>query len=290
MPDWIQIIYRTLAAMVILFALTKVLGKRQISQLSLFEYITGISIGNIAAYISLELDNLWYLGIVSLIVWVGVSVGMEYATVKSKKMRDIVDGKGTVLIKNGQLIKKNLLKERLTMDEMLEQLRKKDVYRVADVEFAVMEQSGEVNVLLKKEYQPITPELLGWKIAPGREAKTVVIDGNILEDILHEAGYDRNWLLHELKKNKLKEEDVFFAQIDSNGELQLQTGIEELQTSGNQTKPGDRVSMLLDQFEAELVRLERLSRNESDRRIYQTARDRFQAGYNAWLENRVPHK
>ncbi|NIK79578.1 uncharacterized membrane protein YcaP (DUF421 family) [Paenibacillus castaneae] len=290
MPDWIEIIVRTMAAMVILFALTKVLGKRQISQLSLFEYITGITIGNIAAYISLELDNLWYLGIVSLIVWVGVSVGMEFATVKSKKMRDIVDGKGTVLIKNGQLIKKNLLKERLTMDEMLEQLRKKDVYRVADVEFAVMEQSGEVNVLLKKEYQPITPELLGWKIAPGREAKTVVIDGNILEDVLHEAGYDRNWLLHELKKNKLKEEDVFFAQIDSNGELQLQTGIEGLQTSGNQTKPGDRVSMLLEQFEAELVRLERLSRNESDRRIYQTARDRFQAGYNAWLENRIPHK
>ncbi|WP_139994783.1 DUF421 domain-containing protein [Paenibacillus paridis] len=277
MPSWFEIVLRTLAAIVILFALTKVLGKRQISQLSLFEYITGISIGNIAAYISLDLDNLWFLGMVSLGVWVSVSVAMEFLTMKSKKARDLIDGKGTVLIKDGQLLKKNLHKERLTLDEMLEQLRKKDVYRVADVEFAVMESSGEVNVMLKKEYQPITPDVLGWQVANEREALTVMMDGEIQEEVLVEAGRDREWLRHELDKRNLQQEEVFFAQIDSNGELLLQTGEESKQPQNSQTKPKERVSMLIEQFEAELVRLERLSRNESDRRVYQTAIDRFQA-------------
>lgn len=110
MPEWIQIVLRTLVAIVILFIMTKLLGKRQISELSLFEYITGISIGNIAAYISLDLDNLWFLGLVSLIVWVSVSVGIELWTLKSKKLRDVIDGKGTVLIRDGRLFRDKMKK------------------------------------------------------------------------------------------------------------------------------------------------------------------------------------
>lgn len=278
MPSWLEIVFRTLASIVILLLLTKLLGKRQISQLSLFEYITGISIGNIAAYVSLDLDNLWYLGIVSLAVWVSVSVAIEFLTMKNKKVRDFIDGKGTVLIKNGQLLKKNLHKERLTLDELLEQLRKRDVYRMADVEFAVMESSGEVNVLLKKEYQPITPDFLGWKVAQEHEAQTVLMDGNIQDEVLEAVGHDRNWLKHELKKRNIKEEDVFFAQIDSNDQLFIQTGDETKQPKNTQSKPIERVAMLLEQFEAELHRLERLAGNDNDRRVYQSALNRFQAG------------
>jgi uncharacterized membrane protein YcaP (DUF421 family) len=289
MPSWFEIVLRTLAAITILFALTKVLGKRQISQLSLFEYITGISIGNIAAYISLDLDNLWFLGLVSLGVWVSVSVGMEFLTMKSKKARDFIDGKGTVLIKDGQLLKESLHKERLTLDEMLEQLRKKDVYRVADVEFAVMESSGEVNVMLKKAYQPLTPDILGWQVKNEREAMTVLMDGDIQDEVLESIGHDRQWLLHELEKRNVKEEEVFFAQIDSNGELLIDTGVESKQPHNSQSKPKERVIMLIEQFEAELVRLERLSRNESDRRVYQTAIDRFQESTKSLPDQLLKH-
>ncbi|WP_054023098.1 DUF421 domain-containing protein [Bacillus sp. FJAT-28004] len=289
MPNWFEIVLRTLAAITILFALTKVLGKRQISQLSLFEYITGISIGNIAAYISLDLDNLWFLGLVSLGVWVSVSVAMEFLTMKSKKARDFIDGKGTVLIKDGQLLKKGLHKERLTLDEMLEQLRKKDVYRVADVEFAVMESSGEVNVMLKKAYQPLTPDTLGWQVKNEREAMTVLMDGDIQDEVLESMGHDRQWLLHELEKRNVKEAEVFFAQIDSNGELLIDTGEESKQPHNSQSKPKERVIMLIEQFEAELLRLERLSRNESDRRVYQTAIDRFQASTKSLPDQLLKH-
>ncbi|WP_424767489.1 DUF421 domain-containing protein [Paenibacillus sp. sgz302251] len=284
MPNWLEIVIRTLAAIFILFAFTKVLGKRQISQLSLFEYITGISIGNIAAYVSLDIDNLWYLGIISLGVWVIVSVGMEFLTMKSKKARDFVDGKGSVLIKDGQISKKQLFKDRLTIDELLEQLRKKDVYRVADVEFAVMEPSGDLNVLLKKQYQPITPDMLGWKYSEEKAPQTVIMDGAILEGALETAGFDKEWLHHQLKRKKTDLKDVFLAQIDSNGELTLQPMDGHQQPDSVQSKPRDRVAILSEQFEEELIRLKRFARNEKDRRVYQHALDRFQADFKPLTE------
>ncbi|MGO4539511.1 DUF421 domain-containing protein [Paenibacillus sp. 2TAB19] len=289
MPDWLEIVLRTFASVVILFTMTKILGKRQISQLSLFEYITGISIGNIAAYVSLDLDNLWYLGIVSLIVWVSVSVGMEYITMKSRVIRDFVDGKGTVIIQDGQLDKKHLHKERLTLDELLEQLRKKDVYRVADVEFAVMEPSGELNVLLKKEHQPLTADMLGWKLNKEKEAKTVIIDGQVLTDMVDESGYSLEWLHHELKKKKLTPESIFLAQIDSDGQLNIQTGDGRSNRETAGKKPKDRIDALSKQFESELKRLGELARNEGDRRAYQSALDRFQAGYSPSMPERDPN-
>ncbi|QNK59349.1 DUF421 domain-containing protein [Paenibacillus sp. PAMC21692] len=281
MPDWIEIIVRTLAAITILFLMTKVLGKRQISELSLFEYITGISIGNIAAYISLDLDELWYLGIVSLLVWVSASVGIEYLTMKNKKARDIVDGKGRVLIKDGKLLKEQLKKERLTLDELLEQLRSKDVYRVADVEFAVMESSGELNVLMKKQYQPITPDMLGWKMAEEKPPHTLVMDGIVLEKELELSGVTRDWLRHKMSQQKLKLEEVLLAQLDSDGitlHIQMVDGRSFPQNQAE--KPADRIRQMTAQLEEELKRLEHGARNEADRQAYRSALDRLQTGLN----------
>ncbi|WP_168119842.1 DUF421 domain-containing protein [Paenibacillus sp. HB172176] len=278
MPDWLQIVLRTMVAIVILFVLTKLLGKRQISELSLFEYITGISIGNIAAYISLDLDNLWYLGLISLVVWVTVSVGIEFVTMKNKRIRDFVDGKGTVLIKDGQLDKKSLHKERMTLDELLEQLRKKDVFRVADVEFAVMEASGELNVMLKKEYQPVTADLLGWKVSEEKPPVTVVMDGQTLQDELQAAGKNEGWLLHELKKNHMKLREVFLAQIDDNNQLIIQTTNGKIIPAPKQMKAADRIFQMTSQLEAELKQLEQSSTNESDRKKYESALKHLQIG------------
>lgn len=284
MLDWLQIVLRTLAAIIALFVLTKLLGKRQVSQLSLFEYITGITIGNLAAYISLDLDNLWYLGVISLCVWVGVSVAIEYWTMKNKKASDIIDGKATVLIQDGQLLKEEMFKEKLTLDELLRQLRKKNVFRVADVEFAIMEASGELNVLLKKEYQPITPDMLGWKTSKEKSAQDVIMDGEIMEGPLQTAGYDRHWLEREIKRQNLTVKDVFLAQIDADDQLQIYTKDGLKYPNGNQSKPAHRLAALTEQFEAELVRLERFARNEPDRRMYQSALDRFQSGFKSWPE------
>ncbi|SDN25678.1 Uncharacterized membrane protein YcaP, DUF421 family [Paenibacillus sp. yr247] len=217
MPEWIEIFLRTLLAVVVLFFMTKLLGKRQVSQLSLFEYITGITIGNLAAYISLEAD--WYLGLVSLAAWVACSLGIEFLQLKSKKMRDFIDGKGTVLIRDGKVLEDNLKKERLTTDELMEQLRKRSVFKVADVEFAIMEPDGDVNVLLARKNQPLTAKHLGIKVAPEEEPQVVIMDGEIMDEALTTRGFSREWLKTELDKLGVTIENVFLGQVDSYGQL-----------------------------------------------------------------------
>jgi uncharacterized membrane protein YcaP (DUF421 family) len=219
MPQWFEITWRTLLAVLILFFLTKLLGKRQVSQLSLFEYITGITIGSIAAYVSLDAETEWGLGLVSLTVWVACSYSIEYLQIKSKRMRDFIDSKGSVLIEHGRVLEKNLKKERLTTDELMEQLRKKSAFNLADVEFAIMEPSGDINVLLKRENQPLTPKDLGLPVQPEREPQTVIMDGQILEEALQKSGRNRNWLDKKLAEVKAAVPDVFLGQIDANGKL-----------------------------------------------------------------------
>jgi uncharacterized membrane protein YcaP (DUF421 family) len=221
MPDWIEIILRTLTTVVTLLVLTRLIGKRQLSQLSLFEYITGITIGSIASYVSLDLNTEWYLGILSLVVWAAVSIGVEFLQMKSKTMRDLLDSRATVLIKDGKILEDNLKKERITTDELLEQLRKKNVFNTADVEFAIIESNGAINVLLKKENQPITPKHLGIKVSPEKEPQAVIMDGEILDEPLAALGLNRKWLHTELEKLGVAPENVFLGQVDSYGQLYI---------------------------------------------------------------------
>lgn len=231
MPEWIEVSVRTLSAIVVLFIATKILGKRQITQLSLFEYITGITIGNMAATISLDTDSAWYLGVISLAIWVVISMGIGFIQMKSKKARDFLDGKATVVIKNGKILEENLRKERLTTDELLEQLRYKNVFRAADVEFAIMEPTGDINILLKKEYQPLTADHLGVKMKKEAEPQAVIMDGVVLEQALSKAGLNRRWLEKELKKMHLNPQDVFLAQVDAKNKLYVDLYDDDLSNS-----------------------------------------------------------
>lgn len=236
MPDWLEVVWRTLVAVVIIFVITKILGKRQVSQLSLFEYITGITLGSLVAYISLDVQSDWYLGLIAMFVWAAVSFGVEFLQIKSKKARDFLDGKSTVLIKNGKVMEDNLKKEKLTIDELMEKLRNNNAFKVADVEFAVMEPSGDVNILLTKENQPITPKHLGVKVAPEREPQTVIMDGKMLEEPLATQGFNRQWLDTELEKLGVTMENVFIGQVDSYGQLFVDLYDDKIQVPQPQQK------------------------------------------------------
>lgn len=200
MQDWAEVAIRTLMAVAILFLITKILGKRQVSQLSLFEYITGITIGNLAATIPMERESTWYLGLIALSVWVLTTLGIEYLQIKSKKIRDITDGRTTILIKDGKILEDNLRKERLTLDELMEQLRSKNVFKVSDVEFALMETSGEVNVLLTKDKQPVTLKDLNMQQLPEKEPTAVIMDGQLMEQQMAYMGITQQWLDAKLKE------------------------------------------------------------------------------------------
>ena len=221
MPEWLQVCLRTIFAVLVLLLLTRLLGKRQVSQLSTFEYITGISIGNLAAYLSLDTESPWVLGLAAMIVWVAMSLGIEHLQLKSKKARDVIDGKATVVIQNGKLLERNLKKERITSDELLEMLRKNAVFDISQVEFAIIDTSGELNVLLKKEFQPLTASDIGLFVQPEKAPMTVIMDGKVMEDALREVGLNENWLRAKLKQLGATYEQIYIAQVDSSNKLYL---------------------------------------------------------------------
>ena len=275
MPEWIEVIIRTLFAVVVLFFLTKLLGKRQVSQLSFFEYITGITVGSLAAYISLDTDKLWHLGLIALVVWVACSLGIEYLQIKSKKARDFIDFKSTVLIKDGKIMEDHMKKERLTTDELLEELRKKDVFNISEVEFAIMESDGAINVLLKRENQPLTPKHLGITVAPEKESQAVIMDGKILDKPLDELNLSRSWLQGELEKLGLTEDNVFLGQVDSYGELTVDLYADNFKVPKLQDKP--QLYALLKKCEADLELFSLSTDNEKAKKMYEQCSEQLQA-------------
>ncbi|UQZ36594.1 hypothetical protein C2I18_25480 [Paenibacillus sp. PK3_47] len=274
MPEWFEVIWRTSFAVVVLFLLTKLLGKRQISQLSFFEYITGITVGDLAASISLDTDKTWYLGLIALIVWVLFSLMIEFLKIKNKKTRDFIDFKSTVLVKDGKILEDNMRKERISSDELLEELRKKDVFKLADVEFAIMESDGAINVLLTRENQPLTPKDLGIKLAPEQEPQIVIMDGKIMDASLEKRGLSRSWLQGKLENLGLTEANVFLGQVDTYGELTIDLYADNIQTPQLQDKP--QVYALLKKCEADLELFSLSTKNKNAKLMYGEGSEKLQ--------------
>lgn len=221
MPEWLNIIVRSVVAILYLFLLTKWIGKRQLSQVTFFEYIIGITIGSIAAVIATDLDGPIIYGLIAMTVCGLFPVLTGWLQLKSKFVRNVVDGNATVLIKDGKILEDNLKKVRMTTEELMAQLRLKNAFKAADVEFAVMEPNGSVSVLLKSENQPLTPKHFGLKVAPVKEPQAVIMDGTIMDEPLATIGFNRQWLKTELEKAGVALENVFLGQVDSNGQLHL---------------------------------------------------------------------
>lgn len=256
LPQWLVLILRSFSFLVILFLLTKWLGKRQISQLSFFEYVVGITIGSIAAEVSTGLEQNYLHGLYSMLVWAVVPFIAGLISLKSKRARNFIEGEATIFIKDGKVLEDNLKKEKYTIDEMLELLRRKDVFNVADVEFALLEPSGDLNVLLKKENQPITPKILGLTVAQEKESQAVIMDGKILNQPLSASGHNQEWLHTELEKLGVTLDNVFIGQVDSFGQLTVDLYDDKIQTPSPQGKPLLLAALKKCQADLELFALE----------------------------------
>ncbi|GEC89031.1 MULTISPECIES: DUF421 domain-containing protein [Brevibacillus] len=274
MPDWINITLRAVGAVAYLFLLTKIIGKRQIKQLTYIEYIVGISIGSIAAFMATEMDGPIYHSLIAMGVFALFPVLMEWLSLKSKFLRDLFEGKATVLIKEGKILEDNLKKERLTAEDLMEHLRVKNVFRVADVEFALMETSGEVSVLLKSESQPVTPKHLELTVAPSEENQIVILDGVIMDEPLATAGLNRRWVRTELQKAGVALENVFLGQVDKGGELYLDLYDDKLMVPGAQAMKLAFATLKKCQADLELYALS--TKNEQMKRTYQTDSEQLQ--------------
>ncbi|OHX43826.1 DUF421 domain-containing protein [Cytobacillus oceanisediminis] len=237
MPEWLLIGARSILFAGVLFAITKLIGKKQISELSFFEYVSGITIGSIAGEIIMGLDNHWASGILSILIFGLVTLFADILSLKSKSFRDFFEGKGTIFIKDGKILEDNLKKERYSIDDLSSLLRQKNVFKTADVEFAVLEPRGDLSIMLKKENQPLTAKDLQLNLPQEKEPQTVIMDGKILNDPLAESGKSRKWLDMEIEKMGLTIDNIFLGQIDSYGELSVDIFDDSLKVPAPQQRP-----------------------------------------------------
>lgn len=237
MPLWLNVVSRVILFVIILFFSTKILGKKQLSQLSFFEYVTGITIGGIAAIVILEVRHSIFIAGLAIVTMAAIPYLVSLISLKSQKFRDFVEGTGSIFIKDGKIMEDNLKKEKYTTDELLELLRKKDVFQVADVEFAVLEPTGDLSVMLKKENQPLTAKDLNLTTATVKEPQTVIMDGIVMDEPLATIGQSRAWLHTELEKLGVTIENVFLGQVNSYGELTVDLFDDKLQVASPQERP-----------------------------------------------------
>lgn len=219
--NFFEMIIRTTGAFFAILFLARIIGKKQISQLTFFHYVTGITFGSIAAEISAQVETPFWDGLVALIWWTVLTILISYLSLKSEKLRVLFDDKPTILIQNGTILPKNLKKARLSLDELSMLLREQSVFSVADVDYAVFETNGELSIMKKPSMETATKQDVKASTTPTQYIPTQVInDGKVILPNLLNLNLTEDWLMKKLKKkNVMKVEDVFYAQVLENGSL-----------------------------------------------------------------------
>ncbi len=217
-----QLAIKSIVAVLVLFLLTRLMGKKQISQLTFFDYIVGITIGSIAGQFAISNTIPYLNGIVSLTIWAMVPILISYVSLKSLGARKILDGASTILVQNGKIIEDNIRKTKLNMNDIFEELRVKGAFNVADVEFAILETNGKVSVQLKSQKQPVTPSDLSIPTQYKGLSANLILDGEIRYENLKLVELDETWLMNELKKAKVTSpSEVLLASLDTMGQLHI---------------------------------------------------------------------
>lgn len=217
-----KIILLSLGSIVVLFFLTKLMGNREISQLNMFDYIVGITIGSIAAEMSTSLEDNFWEPVVAMVVYGIVATGISYLTCKSIKFRRFVSGKGRILLDNGRFYRKNFVKAKLDINEFLMQARINGYFNIADIQTAILEPNGKISFLPISSKRPVTPEDLNTTPPYENTVINVIVDGVLLMENLNKTGNNMKWLEKELKKQNITNiKDVFLATCDNNKNLSV---------------------------------------------------------------------
>ena len=267
MPELVLILIRSIVSFLLLLLMTRIMGKKQISQLTFFDYCVGITIGSIAATMSVDQNVKAANGLMALIVWGFFPLILAYVSLKSIWFTKMVDGKATIMIQNGEILEKNMKKNLFTLDELMLSLREKGTFKVSDVEMAVLETNGKLSVLLKTDQQPVTPYTLGIPMEQEHGPTILIMDGQILEKGLKERGYSKEWLLGEVQKQGARDfKEVFIAQIDSRGNMyvDLYEGNEKQQVA----KERPLVGATLKKIQADLESFSLQTDNPEAKKLY----------------------
>lgn len=219
--EFITLILTSILSAVALFVIAKIMGHKQMSQLDFFDYITGITIGSIAAELATELEKPWK-PLIAMIVYGTITVILTITTSKLPKMRKFINGTPTIIMNGGKIYRENMKKAKMDLSEFMVMCRQEGYFNLNDIGTAIFEYNGRLTVLPKATKRPLNPT--DMNIVPPPEAinTEVIMDGRILEENLKRLGLDINWLEKELScKGYKNAKEIFLGICDNNNELTL---------------------------------------------------------------------
>lgn len=218
--NYLVVLGKVIISFAVLLLMTRIMGKKQIGQLTFFNYITGISIGAIAAAITIDHSINFGEGIIGLIGWALLTHLVAYLNLKSRKARVILDGQPTIIIKNGDILEKAMADARLNMDDLSMLLREKDIFSSKDVDYAILEPDGKLSVLKKISQQnPTKKDLQVKTVKPLYMPTEIIVDGKVVSKNLTELNLSEKWLQTQMEQSGLSLEQIFYAEIQSDGTL-----------------------------------------------------------------------
>ncbi|OOM76423.1 hypothetical protein CLPUN_26550 [Clostridium puniceum] len=266
MDTWLILLFNSVILFFLTLVIIKYMKKKSLSRATPFDFISYTVIAIVITLSSLNILSNIYFGLITLAVWALMPIILDYAAMKSKWIYNLLHGKERVFIKNGKIMEDNLSKERITGQEFLQEMRSKKVFNLADVEFAVMETTGDINISLKADKEPVTSHDLGKNVATKAEPQAVILDGNILNEGLTNIGLNEGWLKTELEKKGIALENVFIGQVDSSGDLYVDLFDDMIQVPKTQVK--EMLYASIQKSQADLMSFSLDTDNEAAKAMY----------------------
>lgn len=283
MKPWIIVLLRSIIIFFLTLILIRIMGKVNLSKTTPFKFVSYIVIAIIASLMSLGLIQNIIFGFISLAVWIVFSIALDYLSIKSNWIHDFINGRETILIKDSKVMEENLQKVRYTGEELLRDLRSKNAFNMADVEFAVMESTGELNILLKSDKKPVTARDLKIKVATLSEPETVILDGTVLDEHLANRGLNREWLNSQLSNYGVSLDNVFIGQVDSSGDLFIDLFDDMIQVQQPQVK--ELLYATISQVQADLLTFSLETNDPKAKQMYSENANKIKAV----IEKLEPH-
>lgn len=230
--DILKIVVLSIGSFVVLFILTKLMGNREMAQLSMFDYIISITIGSIAAEMSTSLDDNFVEPLVAMIVYAIGAIIFSWIALHSIKARRFISGNTLILYDNGKIFSKNLKKAKMDINEFLMECRTNGYFNLSDIQTAILEANGKISFIPNSLKRPATPEDLNLNPKQDFLVTNIIIDGKLLKENLKNTGNNLNWLNTNLEKQKAgKIEDILLATCDKNNNLSVYKKISNLDNS-----------------------------------------------------------
>lgn len=222
MNEGLIVLVRGIVGFFTLLIFTRLLGKQQISQLTFFDYVVGITIGSTASTLTTDLTSSAWPHWVGLFTWTALCIILQLITLKSKTAEKYLDGEPTIVISNGKILEDSMKKFRYTISDLLSQLRDKDIFDIGDVAYAVLEKDGQLSVLKKTGCDSVTPKDLKIKTSTANIDVEIIYDGSILQDNLNIINRTEKWLIKKLENKGINDaSEVFLATYNASSGLHI---------------------------------------------------------------------